>query len=233
MSWVRKEDPALAQSDLIPQVIRKWRHEITRSFLQHRNGSEVHSCVLDCQGAVLSCLSHCLPPTNQNWWPPPCPQPFAQAPQTPLPQNCPTAARICMYIFNSSGQMWGEKRISWIDCVSVWIVLLFVSKMNQEEFKLSCKMQWMLLSSWSPGRSPLHQDDWLSSCLIKILHFPHHTGTFSSRGQVRCGGHEHFLLQSYFLFHHGIFQRGKSRVKIDLSCPAKACLPSSVLGQNV
>lgn len=87
-------------------------------------------------------------------------------------------------------------------------------------------MQGMLLSGWSPGGSPVHEDGWLSPQLIKIPHFPHHTGTFSSRGQARSGGHDRSLLRRYFLFHHGIFQRGKGRVKIDLSLPWKRVFAS-------
>lgn len=87
-------------------------------------------------------------------------------------------------------------------------------------------MQCMLLSGWSPGGSPVHEDGWLSPQLIKIPHFPHHTGTFSSRGQARSGGHDRSLLRRYFLFHHGIFQRGKGRVKIDLSLPWKRVFAS-------
>lgn len=46
----------------------------------------------------LSHLLTCLPPASHNRWPPPHPQPSAQGPQTPLPQDCITAATTCAYI---------------------------------------------------------------------------------------------------------------------------------------
>lgn len=53
-----------------------------------------------------------------------------------------------------------------------------------------------------------------------------------AKGQVCWAGHNHFLLQCYFLLYCGNLQRGKSRLKIDHFCPVNVHSHTSIPPQN-